>query len=128
MLKAEAEASADPRTRAAKPAVPRVPAARVEKATPMEARAAPMTTAAGAKAAIMGSDAVEGFGSPLKAGNNFHISVVAKDKAEADRTFAALSSGGSVTMPLANAPWGPYFGMCVDKFGVQWMVSLPNPV
>jgi len=31
-------------------------------------------------------------------------------------------------MPLANAPWGPYFGMCTDRFGVQWMVSLPNPV
>ncbi|HMI88064.1 MAG TPA: VOC family protein [Polyangiaceae bacterium] len=82
-----------------------------------------------ATADLMGSDAVEGFGPPLKAGNNFHISLVAKDKAEADRIFAALSSGGgSVAMPLANAPWGPYFGMCVDRFGVQWMVSLPTPV
>jgi PhnB protein len=77
---------------------------------------------------LMGSDSVEGFGPPLKVGNNFHISVVAKDKAEADRTFSALSTGGAITMPLANAPWGPYFGMCVDRFGVQWMVSLPNPV
>jgi PhnB protein len=77
---------------------------------------------------LMGSDAVEGFGPPFAGGNNFHISVVAKDKAEADRAFAALSGGGKVTMPLANAPWGPYFGMCVDRFGVQWMVSLPNPV
>jgi PhnB protein len=77
---------------------------------------------------LMGSDSVEGFGPPLKPGNNFHISVVAKDKAEADRAFGALSTEGKVTMPLANAPWGPYFGMCVDRFGVQWMVSLPNPV
>ncbi len=78
---------------------------------------------------LMGSDAVEGFGPPLKVGNNFHISVVAKDKAEADRVFAALSGGGGeVRMPLANAPWGPYFGMCADRFGIQWMVSLPNPV
>jgi PhnB protein len=78
---------------------------------------------------LMGSDAVEGFGPTLKEGNNFHISIVANDKAEADRTFAALSGGGgSVHMPLANAPWGPYFGMCVDRFGVQWMVSLPTPV
>jgi PhnB protein len=76
---------------------------------------------------LMGSDSVEGFGPPLKPGNNFHVCVVAKDKAEADRAFAALSGGGSVTMPIANAPWGPYFGMCVDKFGVQWMVSLPGP-
>jgi len=77
---------------------------------------------------LMGSDSVEGFGPPLRVGNNFHVSLVAKDKTEADRTFAALSAGGAVTMPIANAPWGPYFGMCVDRFGVQWMVSLPNPV
>lgn len=78
---------------------------------------------------LMGSDSVEGFGPPLQPGNNFHICIVAKDKAEADRAFAALSGGGGkVTMPIANAPWGPYFGMCVDRFGVQWMVSLPNPV
>ena len=57
---------------------------------------------------LMGSDAVEGFGPPLKAGNNFHVSVVANDKAEADRVFHALSGdGGKVTMPIANAPWGP---------------------
>jgi PhnB protein len=77
---------------------------------------------------LMGSDAVEGMGQPLKQGNNFHVSIVAKDKEEADRAFAALSGGGKVTMTLANAPWGPYFGMCVDRFGVQWMVSLPHPV
>jgi PhnB protein len=75
---------------------------------------------------LMGSDAVEGFGPPLKPGNNFHVSVVANDKAEADRVFQALSGdGGRVTMPIANA--GPYFGMCVDRFGTQWMVSLPTP-
>ncbi len=77
---------------------------------------------------LMGSDAIEGFGPPFKQGNNFHISIVAKDKAEADRAFEALSGGGGkVTMPLANAPWGPYFGMCVDRFGIHWMVSLAGP-
>lgn len=76
---------------------------------------------------LMASDSVEGFGSPLKVGNNYNISIVAKDKAEADRAFEALSKGGTVRMPIANAPWGPYFGMCTDRFGVQWMVSLPHP-
>jgi PhnB protein len=76
---------------------------------------------------LMASDAIPGFGPPLQVGNNFSISIVAKDKAEADRAFAALSEGGKVTMALANAPWGAYFGMCVDRFGVQWMVSLPHP-
>ena len=77
---------------------------------------------------LMGSDAIEGFGPKVTFGNNFHVSIVAHDKAEADRAFAALSEGGSVGMPLANAPWGPYFGMCVDRFGIHWMVSLPTPV
>jgi PhnB protein len=76
---------------------------------------------------LMASDSVPGFGPPLTVGNNFHIAIVASDKAEADRAFAALSAGGSVTMPLANAPWGPYFGMCADRFGIHWMVSLPTP-
>ena len=76
---------------------------------------------------LMASDAVDGFGPPVTFGNNFHISIVANDKAEADRVFAALSVGGRIAMPMANAPWGPYFGMCADRFGVQWMVSLPHP-
>lgn len=77
---------------------------------------------------LMASDVVEGFSPPVKFGDHVHIVLVANDKAEADRVFAALSTGGKITMPLANAPWGPYFGMCTDRFGVQWMISLPHPV
>ena len=76
---------------------------------------------------LMASDVVEGVSPPVTFGNNFHISIVANDKAEADRVYTALSTGGRATMPMANAPWGPYFGMCVDRFGVQWMISLPGP-
>jgi PhnB protein len=77
---------------------------------------------------LMASEVVEGISPPVTFGNNFHISIVANDKAEADRVFAALSAGGRVAMPMAYAPWGPYFGMCTDRFGVQWMVSLPHAV
>ena len=65
-------------------------------------------------------------GNELKPGDKFrgfHICIVAKDKAEADRAFAALSAGGKVDMPIGTAPWGAYFGMCVDRFGTPWMVS-----
>lgn len=77
---------------------------------------------------LMASDNIEGV-SPVKfqRGNDFNISIVAKDKAEADRAFSLLSAGGKAAMPMANAPWGPYFGMCTDRFGVQWMVSLTGP-
>lgn len=35
-----------------------------------------------------------------------------------------LSADGTVTMPLAEQVWGDQFGMCVDKFGVPWMVNI----
>ncbi|HXJ19454.1 MAG TPA: VOC family protein [Polyangia bacterium] len=77
---------------------------------------------------LMASDFVEGV-SPGKfvRGNDVNICIVAADKAEADRAFELLSAGGAVRMPLANAPWGPYFGMCTDRFGVHWMISLATP-
>jgi PhnB protein len=41
--------------------------------------------------------------------------------------FEALSDGGAVTMPLAETFWAPLFGMCVDRFGVPWMVNAESP-
>jgi PhnB protein len=76
---------------------------------------------------LMGSDVVEGLSPKVPFGTNFNVSVVASNKAEADRVFALLAEGGTVTMPIGNAPWGPYFGMCHDRFGIPWMVSLETP-
>ena len=42
---------------------------------------------------------------------------------EADRIFNALSEGGAIEMPIADQPWGDYYGSLKDKFGVQWMVN-----
>ncbi len=47
----------------------------------------------------------------------------AQSKVETDKIFAGLSAGGKITMPLANTFWGDYFGMCEDKFGINWMFS-----
>lgn len=38
--------------------------------------------------------------------------------------FDKLAAGGTVSMPLAKAPWGDSFGMLTDKFGVVWMVNI----
>jgi PhnB protein len=46
---------------------------------------------------------------------------------EVERIFDELKSGGSVQMPLDKTFWSPLFGMCTDKFGVGWMVSVPGP-
>jgi PhnB protein len=72
---------------------------------------------------LMGSDSSEAFGQVTTQGNNFSLSVNADSKEEVDRIFAGLSEGGQVTMPADKTFWGAYFGMFVDKFGIQWMVS-----
>jgi PhnB protein len=38
-----------------------------------------------------------------------------------------LSAGGTITMPLQKQVWGDEFGMCVDKFGVSWIVNISQP-
>ncbi|MDD4224118.1 MAG: VOC family protein [Candidatus Cloacimonetes bacterium] len=72
---------------------------------------------------LMGSDAGGEWAPTLKVGNNFSIYVGAGDTAEADRIFAALGAGGTVTMPLGKTFWGEYYGMLTDKFGINWMVG-----
>ena len=72
---------------------------------------------------IMASDGMAG-GKPEFKG--FSLSVNAADAAEADRMFAALGKGGSVTMPLGKTFFSPRFGMVTDKFGVGWMVIVPQ--
>jgi PhnB protein len=59
-------------------------------------------------------------------GNNFSVSLSgASDEGdELQGYWDKLVDGGSVTMPLEVAPWGDTFGMCVDKFGVAWMVNI----
>ena len=73
---------------------------------------------------LMGADAPPGRGKPF---GGFDISLDDSDEAEVRRLFAALSEGGSIMMPLAPTFWSPLFGMCTDKFGVNWMVSVPGP-
>ena len=51
------------------------------------------------------------------------VSYVAKDAGETKRIFDALAEGGQVTAPLAETFFSPMFGMCVDRFGIPWMVN-----
>jgi PhnB protein len=38
-----------------------------------------------------------------------------------------LSAGGTITMATRKQVWGEEFGMCVDNFGVSWMVNISQP-
>ncbi len=50
------------------------------------------------------------------------LTLNAKDPADADKLFAALSAGGQVQMPLCETFFAQRFGMVADKFGVTWMI------
>lgn len=69
---------------------------------------------------LMGSDDPTGDGGPMR---GISVSYTAAAAPDATRVFEALSDGGTVTMPLAETFWAPLFGMCVDRFGVPWMVN-----
>lgn len=77
---------------------------------------------------LMGSDTFGEWSSQFKQGNNFSVSINAHSKEEADKLFNALSTGGHVTMPMEVTFWGAYFGMFVDKFGINWMVNYDEEV
>lgn len=76
---------------------------------------------------LMASDSLESLGQKLIQGNNVYVSVHFDDKAEADRVFNALSAGGKMEMPIADQPWGDYYGSFQDRFGVYWMVMYSYP-
>ena len=76
---------------------------------------------------LMGSDSPSNFGPPATFGNNFSLSYQTKSRDETDDLFAKLSEGGKVTMPLGDMFWGSYFGACIDKFGITWMLNYDAP-
>ena len=53
----------------------------------------------------------------------FSVSIQIEDKAEAERIFNALAEGGKVQMPFGQTFWAAGFGMCIDRFGIPWMVN-----
>ncbi len=55
------------------------------------------------------------------------VSVDCVDETDIKRNFEAMSSGGTVTMPLADQFWGALFGMLTDKYGVKWMFNYDRP-
>lgn len=71
-------------------------------------------------AMLMGSDAPPAYYRPAQ---GLSVSLHLKTAGEAERVFAALAEGGSVTMPLEKTFWTERFGMLVDRFGIPWMIN-----
>jgi PhnB protein len=77
----------------------------------------------GKHSVLMASDTPEFMGKHNENETRSKISVSAESKEEADKLFNGLSAGGNVEMPIAESPWGSYFGMFRDKYGIEWMID-----
>lgn len=72
---------------------------------------------------LMGTDILESLGHSLTVGNNYYITLEPESGEECERVFNALSEGGDIEMPLQKTEWAEKYGICVDRFGIQWMLS-----
>jgi len=77
----------------------------------------------GKSSVLMGSDTPAFMGKQNENENRSKISISAESKEEADQLFNGLSAGGKIEMSIADSPWGSYFGMFRDKYGIEWMVD-----
>jgi len=79
------------------------------------------------KSVLMANDVPEILGRTNENENRSKIVISAESKEEAVKLFNGLSAGGQIEMPIADSPWGSYFGMFRDKYGIEWMVDYdPN--
>src|SRR3970282_2977548 len=75
------------------------------------------------KNVLMANDVPEIMGRTNENEHRSKISISAESKEEADKLFNGLSAGGKVEMPIEDSPWGSYFGMFRDKYGIEWTVD-----
>ena len=72
---------------------------------------------------LIANDVPESMGRVNENENRSKIAIIAESKEEADKLFNGLSKGGNIEMPMADSPWGSYFGMLRDKFGIEWTME-----
>jgi PhnB protein len=76
---------------------------------------------------LIANDVPESMGPVNENENRSKIAVDTDSRAEADNIFTHLTVGGAIEIPLSDSPWGTYFGMFRDKFGIEWTVEFdPN--
>ena len=72
---------------------------------------------------LIANDVPEAMGRVSENENRSKIAISAQTKEEADKLFNGLSVGGAVEMPMDESPWGTYFAMFRDKYGIEWTVE-----
>ena len=82
----------------------------------------------GAGCILMGTDVTESSPGKLTMGNNVYITLEPDTIDEAQGLFDGLSQGGRIEMPMQRTEWAELYGICADKYGVQWMVNYTGSV
>jgi PhnB protein len=72
---------------------------------------------------LMATDMLSSLGQQTRIGNNTTLCLDVDSKEDADRLYGALSRGGSDGSPMADMPWGAYWGVTLDRYGIRWMVN-----
>jgi PhnB protein len=75
---------------------------------------------------LIANDVPKSMGPVSEDENRSKIAISAETKEEADKLFNGLSVGGSVEMSMAKSPWGTYFAMFRDKYGIEWTVEFDS--
>ncbi|MCX6118849.1 MAG: VOC family protein [Proteobacteria bacterium] len=78
------------------------------------------------KNVLMANDVPEIMGRVNENENRSKISVSVESRKEADKLFSGLSKDGNVEMPISDSPWGSYFGMFRDKYGIEWTIEFAS--
>jgi PhnB protein len=77
----------------------------------------------GKSSMLMANDVPEIMGKTNENENRSKIVISAESKEDADKLFNGLSVGGQIEMQITDSPWGTYFGMFRDRYGIEWMVE-----
>lgn len=72
---------------------------------------------------LMATDMLGSMGQQTRIGNNTTLCLDVDSREEADRLYDALSEGGSEASPMADMPWGAYWGVTLDRYGIRWMIN-----
>lgn len=72
---------------------------------------------------LIANDVPEIMGKTNENENRSKIAISAESKEEADQLFNGLSAGGQIEFPMAESPWGTYYGCFRDKYGIEWTVD-----
>ena len=72
---------------------------------------------------LMATDMLRSMGQETRIGNNTTLCLEPDSREEADHLYESLAEGGSDASPMADMPWGAYWGVTLDRYGIRWMIN-----